>query len=128
MLRLPLIRAIPLVAALVIAATAAFASAVFAAPPPLVAQVGTTVVPNAPSGSVVSGTAPAASPAIPATANAPSAVVPPSAPPPIPPSVETGGGIDRGALIETLIGVAAAIVLVPLGAWGLIRLIANAGR
>ena len=76
----------------------------------------------------MSGTVPVPAPAIPATVETPSAVAPPSVPPPIPSSVVTGGGIDRGSLIETLIGVAAVVVLVPLGGLGLIRLIAKAGR
>ncbi|MGI8856192.1 MAG: hypothetical protein ACR2JW_10595 [Thermomicrobiales bacterium] len=129
--------------ALVALMTVVFVVAVSAATPapPLVAQAATVAptgtvagsadaspaaLSTAPASSVVAGTASAPSPAALATADAASVVPSPSIPPPIPSVVDTGGGIDRGALVETIIGVGAAIVVVGLGAWGLIRLIATA--
>jgi hypothetical protein len=139
--RVRLARIIPL--ALVAVAMTAFVVAVSAAnpAPSLVAQAATAeptstvagsvvgspvALPTAPAGSAVPGTAAAPSPDALATEAAASAVAPPSLPPPIPQVADTGGGIDQGALIETLIGVGAAIIVVGLGAWGLIRLIATA--
>jgi hypothetical protein len=132
-------RIIPVVLALVAVAMAAFVVTISAAgaAPSLVAQAEATstvpgsvtgspvAIPTIPAGSIPAGTAAVASPDALATAAA-SAVAPPSLPPPVPQVADTGGGINRGELIETLIGVAAAIVVVGLGAWGLIRLIATA--
>jgi hypothetical protein len=133
-------RIIPVVLALVAVAMAAFVVTISAAgaAPSLVAQAEATstvpgsvtgspvAIPTIPAGSIPAGTAAVASPDALATAAAASAVAPPSLPPPVPQVADTGGGISRGELIETLIGVAAAIVVVGLGAWGLIRLIATA--
>jgi hypothetical protein len=132
-------RIIPVVLALAALAMAAFVVTISAAgaAPSLVAQAEATstvpgsvtgspvAIPTIPAGSIPAGTAAVASPDALATAAA-SAVAPPSLPPPVPQVADTGGGINRGELIETLIGVAAAIVVVGLGAWGLIRLIATA--
>jgi hypothetical protein len=132
-------RIIPVVLALVAVAMAAFVVTISAAgaAPSLVAQAEATstvpgsvtgspvAIPTIPAGSIPAGTAAVASPDALATAAA-SVVAPPSLPPPVPQVADTGGGINRGELIETLIGVAAAIVVVGLGAWGLIRLIATA--
>ncbi|MDQ2783632.1 MAG: hypothetical protein M3Y58_01370 [Chloroflexota bacterium] len=111
---------------------------VSAAPPSsLVAQAATAgptgsvaaPLPTAVSGSVAPGASSVSVPAIPATAATASDVAPPVAlPPSALPPVDTGGGPDRRTIIETLIGIAVAVVIVPLGALGLIRLIANAGR
>jgi hypothetical protein len=141
--RVQLARILPAVLTLVALMMVAFVSTVAAATPtpPLVAQALTVVptatvagsvvgspvaLPTTPVGSAVSGTAAVSSPDALATEAAASAIAPPSLPPPIPSVADTSGGIDRGALIETLIGVGAAIVVVGLGAWGLIRLIATA--
>jgi len=130
--RPPRIIALAITTALMIVAMVALVGVVAAAPPPsLVAQAtagpigsASAPVPTTVSGTVAPGASAVSSPAIPATAATASDVAAPSALPP----VDTGSGPDRGTVIETLIGIAVAVVIVPLGAVGLIRLIANAGR
>lgn len=131
--RPPRIIALAITTALISVAMAALVGVVSAAPPPsLVAQAATAgpigsasaPVPTTVSGTVAPDASAVSSPATPATAATASDVAAPSALPP----VDTGSGPDRGAVIETLIGIAVAVVIVPLGAVGLIRLIANAGR
>lgn len=131
--RPPRIIALAITIALITAAMVALTGVVAAAPPSsLIAQAATAgpvgsaaaPVPTAVSGSVAPGASSVSIPAIPATAATASDVAAPSVLPP----VDTGGGVDRRVIIETLIGIAIAVVIVPLGAVGLIRLIANAGR
>ncbi len=131
--RPPRIIALAITTALMIVAMVALVGVVAAAPPSsLVAQAATAgpigsaaaPVPTTVSGSVAPGASAVSIPAIPATTATASDVAAPSALPP----VDTGGGTDRRAIIEALIGIAVAVVIVPLGALGLIRLIANAGR
>jgi hypothetical protein len=132
-------RMIPVAIVLAALLTVAFVSVLSAAAPTsvLVAQAPTGTVTGSvvgspvaistvPAGSVVVGTASAPSPAALATDAAASAIAPPSLPPPVAPVADTGGGIDGGALVETIIGVILAVGVVGLGAWGLIRLIATA--
>ncbi len=131
--RPPRIIALAIITALMTIAIVALVGIVSAAPPSsLVAQAATAgpsgsvaaPVPTTVSGSVVPGAPAVSIPTIPATAaTAPDVAAPPALPP-----VNTGGGTDRRAIIESLIGIAVAVVIVPLGALGLIRLIANAGR
>ena len=131
--RPPRIIALAITTALITVAMVALVGVVSAAPPPsLVAQAATAgpigsasaPVPTTVSGSVVPDASVVAVPTISATAATASDVAAPSALPP----VATSNGPDRGTVIETLIGIAVAVVIVPLGAMGLIRLIANAGR
>ena len=79
---------------------------------------------TAPAASSVTGTASAPSPVAGATVPTASDVAPPS----IPPAVTTNSGPDSTAVIATLIGVGVGMAVIALGGWGLIRLIANAGR
>jgi len=131
--RPPRIIALAITTALISVAMVALVGVVSAAPPQsLVAQAATAgpigsasaPVPTTVSGTVAPDAPAVSNPAIPATAATASDVAAPSALPP----VATSSGPDRGAVIETLIGIAVAVVIVPLGALGLIRLIANAGR
>ncbi|MHB8646994.1 MAG: hypothetical protein ACYDAR_14485 [Thermomicrobiales bacterium] len=78
---------------------------------------------TAPAASTASGTAVSAPSPVSATVAVPSAVVPPEIPP-----IATSSGPDSGQVIETLIGVTIAVVIVAVAGWGLIRLIASAGR
>jgi hypothetical protein len=108
-------------------------------PPPLVAQAATAVLTNstptesvppanplatAPSASAASGTSLAATPSSTETVDTGSAAAPPE---PLP-VVDTSSGPSRGQVIITLIGVIGALIVIPLTAFALIRLIATAGR
>ncbi len=131
--RPPRIIALAITTALMTVATVALVGGVSAAPPSsLVAQAATTgptgsvaaPASTSVSGSVVPSASPVSIPTIPATAVTAPDVAAPSALP----SVSTGRGTNWRTIIEALIGIVVAVVIVPLGALGLIRLIANAGR
>lgn len=106
--------------------------------PPLVAQAATVVltpptpaptVPSAnplataPDASSAAGTSPAATPPSTGTVDTGSAAAPPE---PLA-AVDTSSGPSRGQVIITLIGVIGALIVIPLTAFALIRLIATAG-
>lgn len=131
--------AIPLIGLIWVGLTVACVAAVGAAGPTLVAQAATaeptgsavtastpvvSPLATAPSASGTAGTSLAATPPVAATVDTGSAAAPPE---PLP-VIDTSSGPDRGQVAIALIGVIGALIVIPLGAWGLIRLIATAGR
>ena len=127
--------AIPVIVAIWGGLTIACVAAVGAAGsvPPLVAQAATVaptssavtaITPVASSLATAPSASSAATPPVAATVDTGSAVAPPE---PLP-VVDTSSGPDRGQVIITLVGIVGALILIPLGTWGLIRLIATAGR
>ncbi len=128
--------AIPLIIAVWAGMTVVCVAAVGAAGPgpSLVAQgatapatgsaVTTGTPASSPSSSAPSGSSTAGTPPVAATVDTGSAAAPPE---PLP-VVDTSSGPDRQSVIITLIGVIGALIVIPLGAWGLIRLIATAGK